>query len=466
MPSIRIFARQHNVSINSAIRCYQFLEEKQFISVKAQSGYFVLPVNTCSEMPLPQFKSRVITPSLTSNRTAGVVTSHPFNRAQISPELLPVASLNKCLANTVRSLPVSSILYGDNQGALRLRQALSQHFKKQGFAFDAQQLIINNGCLDGIKIAIELISNVGDCLVISSPCFNGLLELLSAMKRKVIEVPSTKAGLDLKQITRLMASGTIAGCLLTANHQNPLGQSLSNEQKQTLAELSNLYRVPIIEDDVYQELHYFSTMPLPIKYYDRQGTVIWCSSISKTLASGYRIGWVLPGCYFNEFLYQRSVQTLGINQPLQLALAAFIDKQGYGRHLRRLQHKLYKQVMSYRNFLLAGFNEVTTSHVSLPDGGIVLWVYVEGLDAQQLLVKTGEQGVYFRPGNVFSCLGVYQHYFRINAGYPLTPALEDQLRFLIKTVIKLVVDAKNKPVIKPVIKARKQVLSVENKILK
>ena len=169
---------------------------------------------------------------------------------------------------------------------------------------------------------------------------------------------------------------------------------------------------------MYQELYFGPTLPLPIKAFDEKGTVIWCSSISKTLASGYRIGWALPGKYINQFIHYRAVQTLGVNLPLQFAIAEFIDKQFYTRHLKRFRQQLAKQMSQYQHLLTNELSELKEFQLSQPSGGLVLWVYVKGLDTETLSHQAQQQHITIRSGNEFSTRALYNDYFRINVGYP------------------------------------------------
>ncbi|WP_448550048.1 aminotransferase-like domain-containing protein [Thalassotalea fusca] len=427
LPSIRRFAAQKQVSVNTAVSCYRLLEQLGFVEAKDKSGYVVLPYLADSGMPLPKFASKRVELHA-EHEVNPQVARHPFERAQASPELLPTESLTKSMTNVVRKNAKCAYVYGDVQGELRLRQSLSQHFKPQGFSFSAEQLVINNGCLDSIKLALEITTAPGDSVAVSSPCFNGLLAMLAMMKRAVVEVPSNSQGVDLKQIESLMANKQIAACLFTANHQNPQGTSFPIEQKQALAKLSNRYEIPIIEDDVYQELHFGRVLPLPIKAFDQMGTVIWCSSISKTLASGYRIGWALPGKYLAEFIQRRVVQSLGVNVPLQLAVSDFIEKNYYQRHLKKLRLKLAQQMAQYRQIIIAQLGELPNVHISEPTGGLTLWVYVNGLAADKLMMTARNQNIEIRAGNLFSTRGFYNSYFRINVGFPLDDSLTKQLK--------------------------------------
>lgn len=224
---------------------------------------------------------------------------------------------------------------------------LAKHFSEQYFHISADKLVVTNGCIDAIRTAIEVTTQIDDTVAISSPCFIGLIELLANMGRLVIEIPFHREQLDFLQLETHMSKGEVDACLFSANHIIPQGICLSSKQKEQLAFLAERYEVPIIEDDVYLELNYTNTTPLPIKHWDKSGWVIWCNSISKTLGSGYRLGWCEPGRYFNKYLEHRAVQTFGVNIFIQSAIAEFLYSGQYLKHLRKLRLAINQQMLSY-----------------------------------------------------------------------------------------------------------------------
>ena len=220
---------------------------------------------------------------------------------------------------------------------------------------------------------------------------------------------------------------------MTANYQNPTGHSLPIEQKKLLANFAQQYRIPIIEDDVYGELTHSGALPLPIKYWDHDGWVIWCSSVSKTLSPGLRIGWLHSGRFYEELLKQRFIKTLGINEITQLGLAEYINTGLYAKHLTKVNSYLKKQISDYRYFLQNILPN--DSYISSPKGGTVLWIKVSKLDSNQLMIKCELDNIYIRPGDLFSSRRLYRNFFRINAGWPLTEDIKKQLIIIQKKII-------------------------------
>lgn len=298
-----------------------------------------------------------------------------------------------------------------------LRRALSEHFSRYDFHFSEQALVIANGCLDAVRTAIEVTTRPGDAVAISSPCFNGLLQLLAQLQRQVVEIPSTAEGIDLQQLEQHMAEGTIQAALFNCSHMNPTGISLTASQKQQVAGMAARYKVPVIEDDIYLELGYQRTPPMPARHWDREGYLLWCGSVSKTLSAGYRLGWCLPGRYLEAYQQQRLRESYGVSSPIQLAVADFIGSDQYHRHLSALRPRLARQVADYRDYLIQHLPQ--SARISAPDGGLVLWIQLPGLQGNALAKRVEEQNLDIRIGADFSTLDYYADCVRINCGWPL-----------------------------------------------
>jgi DNA-binding transcriptional MocR family regulator len=435
MPAIRKFSQLYEVSKTTTIHCYQNLQELGWLLAKPQSGYFVTqPFGINNTPEFPQFISKVSHPkSITRIKEA---LNSPFYVSIISPELIPIDALNRCTRKgNVRNQGILH-LYPEYQGVNSLRNVLSQHFSKHYFSLDASNLVITNGCIDAVKTAIEVTTESGDTIAISSPCFNGLIELLANLKRSVIEIPCSDSQLDLAQLEQHLSNKTIKACLFSSNHINPQGICFSAQQKQKLAKLAEKYQTPIIEDDIYLELSHGTTNPLPIKHWDKSGWVLWCGSISKTISPSYRIGWCDPGRFFNQYLTNRSIQHFGVNLTVQSTLFEFVYSGQYSKHLKKLKLTLNQNVRDYHKLLSQHLPK--QARISTPEGGLVLWVQVPQLDSEELLKVAAKEKIYFRAGNEFSTIDLYKDCFRINVGWSINvtnKASEDGKRY--QQLIKL-----------------------------
>jgi DNA-binding transcriptional MocR family regulator len=436
MPSLRHFTTLHSVSMTTALNCYQYLESLGWLLAKPQSGYYVAQQSLFAEdLQIPTFvtfqscTTKPILPTLYNP----FIDPCPLGIARYDPDLMPVDKLQQSFRRAIKGQGNLLSHYPNPQGESILRDNLSGHFKAVDFHFSAADCVITHGCLDAIKTALEITTTVGDAVAISSPCFSGLLSLLGVMGRRVVEIPSVAEGIDLEQLKKQMESGAIKAGLFCTSHMNPQGISMSSLQKQKLVELATYYKIPIIEDDVYLELGGEHVIPLPAKHWDHAGYVLWCGSISKTIAAGYRLGWCLPGRYLHAYLQQRLFSNQGITSPLQLAIADFIQRGHYLNHLKKVRLHLQHQIKHYTTFLQQHLP--VGSKISQPSGGFVLWIEVDGLHTAQLKILAIKEKLDIRVGESFSTLGLYSHCFRLNIGFSISaPQVELQLSRLIELI--------------------------------
>lgn len=424
MPSLRQLAIQHQVSMTTALNSYRHLEEHGWLVARPQSGFFVASPNIAIKQPFqPQFVSRPALIGEAANSISAEHISGPLGISQLAPHLLPVDALEKSIKRGMRSMGDKLHLYPDPQGLLELRQALASHFSGSGIPMSAEELLITGGCIDAVRLALETTTQPGDGVAISSPCFNGLLELLASLSLKVVEIPSTKNGIDLTQLEAHIKNGDVSAGLFNSSHMNPQGTSLGAKQKRALAELANRYKVPIVEDDIYAELAFDKSMPLPVKSWDKNGYVLWCGSISKTLSAGYRLGWCMPGRFKDSMIRQQRTKHLGHNTVVQSGLTDFLRTGQYKRHVNTTRRILFEHICAYRKLLQSCLP--ANAAISQPHGGMVLWVQVPTLNADQLYCDANKQGIDIRAGSFFTTRRLYRDCFRINAGWALTDTFDE-----------------------------------------
>ena len=432
LPSLRSFCDIQQISMTTALACYRYVESQGYITAHPKRGYFVTtPVTSQIKYDFPNFVAKP-TQSKQSARY-NELTPQSLATAELGTSLVDHKVLSASLAQACRH---SDLIWGYAcvQGEATLRLALSKHFSTQGFALSEQDISITHGCLDAVQLAISVVSNEHDVILVSSPCYSGLLDMLHTLKRRVIEIPSTHDGIDLAQMEYAIQQHNVVACLLTANHQNPTGHSLSNSQKRQITQLANTYQLPIIEDDVFREISHNRTPPLPIKHFDENGWVIWCASFSKSLSAGLRLGWCAPGRYFDAYITQQKVRTPGVNKPLQLAIAHYINRGHYQQHLKRANNKL----ASHKNLYITLLNSIlpANSSIYIPHGGMVLWIKVPDLDSDMLAAVLASQHIFIKPGTVFGTTQHYKECFRLNFGLEFTADIQTQLNKIANEINK------------------------------
>ena len=434
--SLRDFARQHEISLSTAKSCYELLEAKGLIYVKPKSGYFVAARQHPSSIPeSPDFLSlprQVSNIDLHNQIQDASLQRHlvPLGAIQLTPHFIPVDGLRRSIQRALKHCQPQDFLYCNRQGHERLQQALSDHWREDGIYIAPEDIFITNGCMPALSLLIQQLTEVGDSILIPTPTFNGQLQLLASLKRRIIEIPADHRGIDLERLEAFMQQGLAKVCLLTANYQNPLGYCLSNADKQKIAELAARYQCFMIEDDIFGECGYGRERPLPIRYWDKAGYVIWCGSVSKSLSSAYRIGWFCSSAKIQHLRSELLMNNVGVNTPLQLGLADFIYSRGYREHLEQLRPHLMRQVEQYRSCILSAFEGMPIA-LSQPEGGYALWVQLpDTVDSLALYYAAQMQGITIVPGHVFGEDERYKHFIRINAGHELTDDVRQAISFL------------------------------------
>jgi DNA-binding transcriptional MocR family regulator len=436
LSSLREFARQQKISLSTAQQCYELLEAKGLIYVKPKSGYFVSSRQYQSPVPeSPKFESmprRVSNLELQNQIQTASIQSHltPLGAIQLSPHLIPVDGLRRSLQRALKHCQPEDFLYCNKQGHLQLRQALSDHWREDGIYIAPDDIFISNGCMPALSLLIQQMSREGDSIIVPTPTFNGQLQLLAGLKRKIIEIPADHQGIDLERLEYFMQQGSAKLCLLTANFQNPLGYCLSNQQKQKIAELAQKYQCFVLEDDIYAECSFQKERPLPIRYWDQQGYVILCGSVSKSLSSAYRVGWFCLGQQLQHLRPALLANNVGVNTPLQLGLADFIYSRAYREHLERLRPALMQQVEQYRACILEQFQGIPIA-LSQSSGGYALWMQLPNtITGLELYYRAQQYGINIVPGEVFGEDQRYQHFLRLNAGHALTDEIRQAIQQL------------------------------------
>jgi len=181
--------------------------------------------------------------------------------------------------------------------------------------------------------------------------------------------------------------------------------------------------VPLIEDDLYGDLYFGQSRPRAAKSFDRRGLVLYCGSFSKTLAPGWRTGWVAPGRFRERVSLLKFAQTVASASLQQLAFAEFLAGGYYERHLRSLRKAVAATMRSMGDAVAAHFPGGTRA--TRPDGGGVLWVELpDGIPALELHQRGLAAGIAIAPGPIFSARQGYENCIRLNCGLTWSPRIE------------------------------------------
>lgn len=437
VPSVRETSRERGLSPATVIHAYELLEGQGFIETRPRSGYYVgnqwdAPAQQPRmSRPAPHSTlldvSELVFEVLESLRNRSVV---PMGSAFPSPTLFPLPKLASVLSTSARQMDPWSTVEDLPGGSAELRRQISRRYLRAGATVSPDEIIVTGGALEALNLALQSLTRPGDLVAIESPAFYGCLQAVEALGLKAIEIPTHPThGVDLAHLTRILDKHPVRACWFMTSFQNPLGALVPDDSRKELVQLLELHDVPLIEDDVYAELYFGSRRPKSTKAFDQKGLVLNCGSFSKSLAPGYRIGWVAAGRFARTVGRRKVMSSLSTNIPAQDAIALYLRQGGYDRHLGVLRRTFAAQQKSALQALRAHLPPGFT--VTQPQGGYFLWLeFPPHVDAIDVHRKALEQGFSIAPGPIFSARREFAHCLRLNYGHEWTSASERAIRSL------------------------------------
>jgi DNA-binding transcriptional MocR family regulator len=424
VPSVREASRSRGVSPSTVFEAYYLLEARGLVEARPRSGYFVSPTVNAQQEPessRPVTKERAVEVS----ELVFQVLGHAANRALVpmgsafpSPLLFPLPKLALATGKALRRLDPWRTVEDLSPGSAALRRQIGLRYLGAGCGVDTEELVITNGAMEALNLCLESVTQPGDLVAVESPTFYAALQALERRGLRAVEVAThPRTGIDVAALAAVMERHPVKACWLMPNFQNPLGSLMPDEAKQALVELLAERQVPLIEDDVYGELYFGARKPRPAKAWDRAGGVMHCSSFSKTLAPGYRVGWVAAGRYARQVAQRKLMSSIAAPLPSQEGLSEYLEHGSYDRHLRQLRATLAQHRQATLRGIAKHFPPGTRA--TRPEGGYFVWVELPPqIDALELHRLALLQGISLAPGHLFSADHRFRHHVRINFGHP------------------------------------------------
>lgn len=423
LPSVRLTCTSRNLSPATVFQAYYRLEAQGLVEARERSGYFVMPHarNTYRDTGNAMDADLGTTPG-TEDLLCEVMNAAarcdivPFGSSAPGPSLYPLAQIAHLLAETVTRMAPNPSVEDLAPGHPPLQRQLALRYLIDGIHVAPDQIVITNGGLDAMNLCLRTVANPGDAVLIDTPCFYAAAQSIVRQGMRPVPIPADPvSGMNLAALERALVREKPSACWTMTTFQHPLGTLMPVEKKRQLVELLTRHRVPLIEDDVYAELYFGSQRPLPAKAFDTEGIVMHCSSFSKSLAPGYRIGWTAAGRFAAAVARQKAVNNASTSVPAQAALATYLEKGGYDKHLRQLRKRLSEQRASILDALERHFPAGTRT--TRPAGGFLLWVELPvPLDPFALHREALAAGVSVAPGALFG--PGLNHCLRLNYGHP------------------------------------------------
>ena len=436
LPSVRSMSQQQRVSPTTIFKAYYQLEAKGLVEARPKSGYYVRfrreerPAPIVRKYSSPNVKeidTSTIIRELEELRSSANIIE--MSSALPAPELLPLAKLNKSVVEALRDEKNFLLQYPHPQGIPELRRFIAQKLLSWGGNYRAEDLVITAGCMEALNISLLILTQPGDVIAIDQLTYFSIHQAVERLGLKAVSIPVTDKGLDLPFLKKAIDQYPIKAGLFVTNFHNPTGVCLPDNRKKELVEFMTQKQIPIIEDDIYGDLYFGKKRPSTCKFYDHEGWVLYCSSFSKTIAPGYRIGYCQPGRFLEQFAHQKRILSLSTSTLSQAAILNFLKKGRYDFHLHKLRKALHTNALRYSQCILESFPK--DIYFKVPEGGFNLWIeFPNGFDTYQLYKAAQSQKISIAPGQIFSVEPDFKHCIRLSFAAPFSEEVEKTLQQL------------------------------------
>ena len=363
-----------------------------------------------------------------------------FAAGNPAPESFPSEAMATLAEDILRKTPALALQYGTSEGYTPLRETLAARLAEKGkMPLEGQSLIITSGGQPALELACRVLCNPGDVVLCEDPTFIGALNAFRAAGARTVGVPMEADGMDIAALERMLRKFTRAKIIyMIPNFQNPRGLCTSYAKRRAIHALALRYGVVILEDDPYGEIR-FSGKPIPaVKSLDTpdESCVVYCSSFSKLLSAGMRVGYALaPAPIAAKMVVGKQCEDVHTNQLFQILCHRYMTEYDFEAHLEYIRgiyrHKSSVMLTALKRYMPKG--RVTYSH---PEGGLFLFCQLHGDIHPGTFIRTAvARKVTIVPGQVFSPgNNTCQRFFRMTYATPTDEQIERGVKILADTL--------------------------------
>lgn len=352
-----------------------------------------------------------------------------------APEMFPVDALARAHAAVFAEEGREALQYSTTEGWLPLRRWVAARLCQKGIQADAGRILITAGSQQAIELAAKIFLDPGDAVIVENPCYLAAVQVFSGFEASFTTVGSDDQGIRVDEVERALSRSRHKLIYLVPDFQNPKGTTLSRERRERLIHLSRVHRVPIVEDDPYGELRYEGRSPESLAALDRDGLVVYLSTLSKTISPGMRIGWVHASEeVFRALVVAKQAADLHTSTIAQRAAARLLDGPAgdsfrYDSHLEKIRSVYGERCRAMRDSLERYFPD--TVRWSRPEGGLFLWVELPpSVSGEDMLEDALAERVAFVPGAPFFACNPAHNFIRLNFSNCSPERIDDGIRRL------------------------------------
>lgn len=408
LPSTRELSNLLKISRNSVITAYENLEAAEIIYTIKGKGTFISPGEPLN---MDEWKvswdEKANSCSVLAEKLDIVKNEIPWKKnlisfKSISPdgELFDMEEFKKAFLGRISLEGHKLLNYGYAKGYRPLMDYLLKYMEAKGIRTENKDIIITNGFTEGLEIMLTAFTNPGDSIICENPTHNTAIKIMRVHGLNIVGVTMKQDGIDINELENKLKSGGIKFGYLIPSYHNPTGIVIKAEKRYSIYNIFKKYNVPIIEDGFNEELLYNSIQISPIAALDKCGNgVVYIGSFSKILFPGIRIGWILGDKRMIDMLESvkrcKNIHTSFLDQGI---LYEFLKSGAFEKHVKKTR-KFYKEKYKLASECIKKYMKPA---VIYGEGGMHIYIELNGIDSRKLLEKCYKRNVIFTPGDIFS----------------------------------------------------------------
>ena len=364
--------------------------------------------------------------------------AYDFGSGRSNPETFPVQALQDAAVRVIEAEADALNDYPGNLGHQGLREAMARReSERESVSVNPEHIMITNGSMQAVTLTAEALQDApGDTCIVEEFSYPGTLFAYRSLKLNMVGIPLSEEGMQLDvledRLKSLAAENRLPKFIYTiTTYQNPTGFTMPAERRRELIDLARRFDVPVVEDNCYGDVHYEGPVAPAIYALDDDPRHIYLCSLSKILAPGMRLGYILARPPMLEKIMGRR-HDAGSN-TLAAAIVAEFYRDGIWPHTRSANEALRVK----RDLTLAGLEaELADLCVwSKPVGGLFIWMRVpEDVDVLKLLELANQRGFHFLPGIAFHWENAQVPYLRLAFGHLTAEQIENGIPVLAQCI--------------------------------
>ncbi|WLG49475.1 PLP-dependent aminotransferase family protein [Pseudomonas sp. FP1742] len=411
LPSVRQIARINLLSQSSVVEACERLVVQGVLATRNGAGFFVAATALAAQ---GQRDCSWIEGA--ENEQNGLVGELMLGCGGLPESWRETDDLSYAIRQVSRTDMAGLFNYSTPLGLLALREQILKRLKLLDIAVDASRILTTAGASHGLDLIVRTLFKPGDCVVVESPGYSMLFDLLRLHGISMIEVPRTPRGPDIEALQTLLLKHNPRGLFINSFYHNPTGSSLTPGVAQQVLQLARNHGVLVVEDDVYADLHSGPGTRLAALGID--DNVIYVGSYSKTLSSSLRVGFVVARADIISRLAEvKMISSMGASRFCESVLACLLASGAY----RKLVQRQRQRLSTDREAALQVLEDAEWEVFGKPVGGLFIWARSRKSDSAQVRIQARRFGVLLSCATAFSPTGQAHDWQRINVAYACDP---------------------------------------------